>query len=73
MGSIDKYSERQQRLQDRNDAVDKMYQQLSSKRYKNIQLYNDKAIFQMIADKFYISPVTIEEIICGRHRLKKRQ
>ena len=73
MGTVDKYSERQDRIQKRNEDVDKMYQKLSSKRYKNIQLYNDKAIFHMVADKFYMSPVTVEEIICGRHRLKKRQ
>lgn len=70
-GELSKEEERRQRLKERNDAVEKMYADLIKKRYKNHQLYSDSAVFQMIADKFFIATSTVEDIICGRHRFKK--
>lgn len=63
-------AERRERLRKRNEAIQQMYVKLSSKRYKHYQLYTDKAIFQMIADKYFLSLKTVEDVICGRHHLK---
>jgi len=40
-----------------------MYLKLSAKKYGNKTLYSHDAILEMIADKFYIEPETVNGIL----------
>lgn len=72
MGIDENQQDRMSRIAARDKEIEKHYKKLVSKRYKHIQLYNDTAILQMVADKFFLSPKTIEDIICGRYKYKNK-
>jgi hypothetical protein len=54
---------RKKRLNERNEAIIKRYEELSEKKVKNVKLYSTEAKIQMVADEYFLSTRTIEEII----------
>lgn len=64
-------NERIERIILRNKAIEERYTELSAKKYKRTKLYSQEAIFQMLSDEFYLSPRTIEDIVCGRTKYKE--
>ena len=55
-------------INERNTAIKAKYNELASKTIKDdkgrdIALYRHKAILVMVARKFYLSPVTVENIM----------
>jgi hypothetical protein len=66
MGELNKKEQRLKRLIARNAAIKAEYEALSRKKYKNTRLYSEDAKFSMLADKFYLSERTIEDIVFDR-------
>lgn len=48
-----------------------MYQRLSSQRIGTARKFSEEAIALMIADKFFLSEKTIDNIICNRVNYKQ--
>lgn len=58
--------QRDARLAKRNKKIKERYLILSDKKYKNKKLYVNDAVFEMLADEFYLSPITIEKIVFSK-------
>lgn len=72
MEQLSKSERRMQRIQRRNEAIRDEYEKLSSMRVGRARKYSDDAMFIMIADKFYLSEKTVEDILCNRTTYQKR-
>lgn len=63
----DNSTPKKERLQRRNEKIKAKWMKLRDKKYKGrVQLYSDKAILEMLADDFYISARTVEDIVFSR-------
>ncbi len=71
MEQLNKKEKRRQRILKRNDLIKDMYQRLSSQRIGNVRKFSEEAINSMIADKFFLSEKTIDNIICNRINYKQ--
>jgi len=66
MEQLNKYDKRRARLQKRNTAVKEEYEKLSEKKFKGIRLFTEEVKITKIADKFFLSEKTIEDIVYNR-------
>lgn len=66
MGELNKQEKRVERLKSRNEAIKKAYEKLSNKKYKGVRVYSEDVKMTMLADQFFLSEVTIEDIIYNR-------
>jgi len=66
MGELNKQEQRVERLKRRNEAIKKAYTKLSDKKYKGVRVYSEDVKMTMLADQFFLSEVTIEDIIYNR-------
>jgi len=48
---------------ERNDAIKKKYAELASKQVNGVQLYRHEAICNMLGKKFFLAPLTIQNIV----------
>jgi len=51
------------RIEKKYKDIEAMYLKLSAKKYGNKTLYSHDAILEMIADKFYMEPATVNGIL----------
>lgn len=51
------------RIEQKYKDIEAVYSKLSAKQYNNKRLYSHDAILEMIADKFYMKPETINKIL----------
>lgn len=56
----------QKRITKRNTLIAKEFKRLSEKNYNGKLLYKHVAVLEMIADKFYLSPSRVEDILKGK-------
>lgn len=66
MEQLSKAEVRRLRLINRNKAVRKEYERLSLQKYKTVKLFTEEAKISKIADKFFLSEKTVEDIIFNR-------
>ncbi|MDT8412683.1 MAG: hypothetical protein RQ875_09495 [Vicingaceae bacterium] len=52
-----------ERIKKKHNDIEKMYIKLSVKKFNGKTLYSHDAILEMIADKFYLEPITIDSIL----------
>ena len=62
---------RQKRIAKRNAKIKKEFLQLTEKRHNGKRIYTNDYIFEILADKYTLSPVTIEKIIFNRVKYKR--
>lgn len=63
---------RKERLEKRDEKITNRFNELSSKKYKNkTKLYTQDAVLDMLAEEFYLSARTIENIVFGRVTYKE--
>jgi len=48
---------------ERNEAIKKKYEELAAKQVNGVQLYRHEAICNMLGKKFYLAPLTIQNIV----------
>lgn len=66
MEQLNQHQKRRQRLENRNKAVKKEYNKLSEQKYKGIRLFTEEVKIHKLADKFFLSEKTIEDIVYNR-------
>lgn len=60
-------NENTQRRLRRNEKIRKEYLKLKAQKYQGkTQLYSEQTILEKLAEKFALSPHTIDDIICNR-------
>jgi hypothetical protein len=67
MEQLSKNEERRKRIELRNAAINKRYEELSRKKVNNAKLYTNEAKFEMLAAEFFLSPRTIDDIIFNKN------
>ncbi|MCK6649819.1 MAG: hypothetical protein L6Q66_09195 [Bacteroidia bacterium] len=48
---------------ERNDAIKKKYAELAAKQTNGVQLYRHEAICHILGKKFFLAPLTIQNIV----------
>lgn len=66
MGELNKHEARRNRLLNRNNAIKKEYEELSDKKYKNVRMYTEELKILKLAEKFFLSEKTVEDIVYNR-------
>lgn len=69
MGQLE---ERHARIEKRNEDIRAMHHRLSEKKVKNKRLYSQEYIISEVAEKFYMSERTIEDIVFNRFKFKSK-
>lgn len=54
------------RIAKRNAKIEAEFNRLSEKKYNGKVMYKHIAVLEMVADKFYLSPSRIEDILKGK-------
>jgi hypothetical protein len=72
MEQLSKSDKRMERIKRRNEAIKLEYEKLSAIRVGLARKYSDDAMFVIIADKFFLSEKTVEDILCNRTTYQKR-
>ena len=68
-----KKGKRSERIANRNRAIHERYEVLQNKNYKGIAIYRGEVIINMIADEFYLSAKTVEDILYNRRKEEKTE
>ena len=55
-------------LERRNETINKMYSDLTSKKEDGIRIYTDEIVIRRIANRVFLSDKTVEEILAGRKK-----
>ncbi len=66
MQHLTRNEKRRERLTARNTAIKKAYDLLSAKKYKEVRLYTEDVKLAKLADQFFLSEKTIEDIVFDR-------
>lgn len=56
----------QERITRRNTLIRKEFEKMSSKEFKGVRQYSTNYILTKIADQYFLSPATIEDIVFHR-------
>jgi hypothetical protein len=66
MEQLNQHQKRRQRLENRNKAVLNEYNKLSGKKHNGIRIFTEEVKIHMLADQFFLSEKTIEDIVYNR-------
>lgn len=72
MEQLSKAERRMQRIMKRNELIKAMYDRLSKERVGKVRKYSNEAMIVLIADKFFLSEKTVDNIICNRISYKSK-
>ncbi len=64
-------NERKKRIQKRNEKIKEEFNKMCDKRHNGKRIYTNEYIFELLANKYTLSPVTIEKIIFDRIKYKE--
>jgi hypothetical protein len=67
-----KYNDRTQRLLKRNEEIRAEFEKLSEKKIHGQKLYTQQAKFAILANQFYLSKATIEDIVFFNDKNSKK-
>ena len=58
-------AEKQKRLSDRNEKIKADYFSMREEKYEGTRKYTEEYILKRLSEKYFLSPITIEQIIGG--------
>ena len=60
-------AKKSKRTQKKHADIEAMYVKLSTKKVNGKTLYSHEAMLEMLADKFYLEPITINDILSKKN------